>query len=509
MSRIRTPEHGRLRPWLRWGSVALAALLVSVTWPTGLQGQEVRFTPRPDRPIERQLDEFLRAGAYRLLSRDTVLAPADTVAGNVLVLDATVRSSGHVQGDVFVVGGDLFLRPQATVDGGVTAMAGGLYTSGEARVEGSVTHRPNLLLRVVPREGGWEIFHVREEPSPLELHGLSGFHAPAYRRVDGWTFGWGARVRATGVAGQPSLDGALRVHTRGSRILEGSLSAAVHPTGGTRVTLTGERRTRTRDGWIRGELANTASYLLGLGDLRNYYRAERAELRVTSTARQGWAPFLSVQWEEASRMTARPLGVLFADDAEVRPNPPVDEGRIVSLGAGLAHRRRSASSRFMGRLGVEAADSTVAGDFSFLLAEARLAWRQRLSRGHRLELRGLARWDATGELPRQRWSALGGGGSLPALGTLTLRGPRLAFLSATWLVPVEPLRLPVLGTPWIFVRNAAGTAWSAGEAFGLEDNVMAGVRFLFLEAGLAADVVGGGLEPELVIGAEFPGGLWD
>ncbi len=487
--------------------LALLAGLAAVA-PASLEAQQVTFTPRPDRPEERRLAEFLERDEFRVLSRDTVLAAADTIAGDVLVLGATLRTSGRVTGDLFAVAGDVFLRPGAAVAGDAVTLSGGYYASSDARVQGEVVHRPNLLLRVVPVEGGWEIFRPRDERPALELHGLSGLHVPAYRRVDGWTFGWGATARATELPGQPSLDGTLRLHTAGSRQLEGTLRAGFHPTGGLRVALTAERRTRTREDWIRGEVANSASYLLGFGDFRNYYRAERIALEVAATAPEGWAPSLSVQREDAASLEARPLGVLFRDDADVRPNPPVDAGRITSLGAELRYRDRRADGRFVGRLALEAADSTVAGDFSFLLAEGRLTWRRRVWSDHRIELSGLARWDLAGDLPRQRWSALGGTGSLPALGRLALRGPRAVFASASWLVPVEPLRVPVLGAPRVFLRNALGTAWSAEEAFTLEDNVMAGVRFLFLEAGVAADVTAGDVDAELVLGAAFPGRFW-
>lgn len=503
------PPTGRPRaPVAGPATVAVAVALLAALAASPSVAQEVAFTPRPDRPAERRLAAFLERGDFRVLSRDTVLAAGDTLAGDVLVLGATLRASGRLDGDVYAVAGDVFLRPGAAVAGDVVVLSGGYYDSERAAVEGTVTYRPNLLLRIVPRNGGWEIFHPREELPAVELHGLSGLHAPAYRRVDGWTFGWGGTVRATGLPGQPSLDGSVRFHTAGPRQLEGTLRASFHPTGGLRLAAMAERGTRTRDGWILGDLVNTASYLVGLGDHRNYYRAERAAVELAATAREGWAPALAVGVEEARSLAARPLGVLFEDDADVRPNPPVDPGRITSLRAELAYRDRRPGGRFVGLLELEAADSTVAGDFSFLLAGARLTWRGRIVSDHRLEVRGLARRDLAGTLPRQRWSALGGTGSLPALETLSLRGPRMVFVSTTWLAPVEPLRVAVLGVPKFFLRNAVGTAWAEGDPFTLEDNVMAGVRFLFLEAGLAVDVTAADPDPEFVLGAGFPGGFW-
>lgn len=484
-------------------------LAAAASAASSASAQEIRFTPRPDSPEERRLQRFLEEGRYRILAGDTVLAASDTLRGDLLVLEATVRSSAVVQGRVFVVAGDLFLRPGARVDGDVVALGGGFYRSERARVEGEVVYRPNLLLRVVPMEGGWEILHPREERAPVRLDGLYGFQFPTYQRVDGVTFGWGASARAVGVAGQPTLSVDARYHTQGTGQGEGTAELAVHPRGGLRVSLLAERRTRSMDDWIRGDVANSLSYLLGLDDFRNYYQAERARLEFGSTAERGWAPSLWVGWEEAGSLEARSLAVLFDDDDEVRPNPPVDPGETWAAGAGITYRRRTPESRLVGRAAVEAADSAVGGDFSYLLGEVTLAYEGPGVGTHEVELYGIGRIDLAGTLPRQRWSALGGTGSLPVLETLELRGPRLLFASATYLVPVEPLDAPVVGAPKLFLRNALGTAWREDGTFRLEDNVAVGVRYLFLEIGVAADVTRSDLDADVVLGATFPGRFWD
>lgn len=491
----------------RWLVAALALAVLLGTASTAA-AQEVRFTPRPDSPEERRLARFVATGEYRLVTTDTVLARADNVRGSLLVLEATVRSAATIEGDVFVVGGDLFLRPGARVAGDVVAFGGGFYRSERADVNGEIVYRPNRLLRVLPREGGWEILHPRERREALELDGLSGLHLPTYRRVDGVTVGWGGTVRALELPAQPELSGAVRFHTQGRAQGEGTLEFAVHPTGDVRTSVLAERRTRSMDGWILGDATNSFSYLLGLGDLRDYYRSERVRLEVASTAATGWAPSAWVGWERASSLQARPLWVLFEDDDEVRTNPPIDHGESWMAGLELTYRRRTGVSRLVARVGLEAADSTWAGDFSYLLAEAAVGYQGPGVGPHRLELFGIGRTDLAGDLPGQRRSALGGTGTLPVLETLSLRGPRLLFASATYLVPVEPLRAPVLGAPKLFLRNAVGTAWSEGEEFRLEDNVSVGVRYLFLELAVAADPTRSEMETELVLGATFPGRFW-
>lgn len=487
---------------------AVLALLASL--PAGADGQQVDFSPRADRPEERRLDRFLESEEFRIVTRDTVMGRADTVAGSLLVLEAALRLEGRVEGDVWVVGGDLFLRPDARVHGDVGVLGGGWYSSSLADVEGEVLHRPNLLLRAERRNGRWVILHVAEEREVLRLHGLSGFHIPRYRRVSGWTFGWGGRAQAVDAPWQPSLEAEVRLHTEGRGQLEGTARQLWHPTGEFRFGVEAERAIRSNEGWITSEIPNSLRYLVAGEDLRDYYRSERATFLAGWPARRGWGGSLSVNWEQAGSLEARPLAVLFADDEDVRPNPAVDEGKIWSLEATVGYRRRSADRRLQAEIRVEAADSAAAGDFSFLQGQGRLSWRgPGLATGHRLELSGIARADLAGNPPRQRWSSLGGDGTLPTLGNLERRGARMFFLRSTYLLPVEPLGIPVAGVPRVFLRNAAGAAWNEGGTFRVEDNVSAGVRFLFLEAGVAVDATRSDRDPAFLLHAVLPGGFWD
>lgn len=490
----------------------VAAVLAVLLAAGGVRGQEreVAFSPRSDREAERQLAEFLDRGGYRLWTRDTVVAAGDTVAGPLLVLDASVRMSGRLEGEVFVVAGDLFLRPDARLTGDVRVLAGGYYASSLATVEGRVEYRPNLLLGVERRaDGGWRIVPVGEDRPVVDLDGLYGVHVPHYRRVDGWTLGWGGRVQGHDLPGRPSLEAAVRFHTESERQWEGTVRQFWHPAADFRLGMEVERRTATMDRWIQRDVPNTFSYLFGGDDFRNYYRSERATLEVGWPGRSGWGGAFRVNWEEAESLEARALDVFFEDDEDVRPNPPVDEGKIWSLEGALGYRARSARSRFMAEVRAEAADSTAAGDFSFLLGEARLAWRRPGLPGHRFELFGIARYDLAGSLPRQRWSGLGGEGTLPTLGVLERRGPRMFFLASTYLVPIRALRVPVFGPPRIFLRNSVGAAWREDGTLRVEDNVVTGVRIFFLEAGLAVDVTASDLDPELVIGGRFPTRFWE
>lgn len=483
----------------------LFLLSVSSGGPDRLLAQEVEFTPRADRPVERRLDDFLEARRYQLITADTVLRGTVSPAGDLLVLDAALRVDTAIPGTVFVVDGDLFLRPGARIGGDVVVLGGGFYASELAEVEGEVTYLPNDLYTVVKTNVGWKIYPVKEEPKAVELHGLYGLGFPYYQRVDAVTLRWGATLRATGWAWQPSLEGELRFRTEQNEF-EGTLKQYWYPSGYFQFGFEGERVTRTNEDWIRGDISNSLSYFFVGDDFRNYYGADRIAFVMRGSDAAAWRPLLSVEWEEARSKAARKQFVLFGDD-EPSPNPEIDEGETVSLIAGLGLYRRSSRSRFEGSVRLEVADSSVAGDFSFILGEARLYWLTPGFGSHEVELFGIARGDLDGDLPGQRWSAFGGRATLPTFDLLSFRGPRLVYGQASYLIPITALRVTMIGPPRILLRAVAGSAWGVGESADFETNLIAGLRWSIFEAGVAVDPGGSDPNSRLYAILRFPGDL--
>jgi hypothetical protein len=484
------------------GTLLLAILAAT---PSASEAQEVEFTPRADRPIERRLDGFLERSNYRLLVSDTVLrsdAPPDR---SLLVLDAAVRVATIVPGDVYVVDGDLFLRPGARIEGDVVVLGGGYYASELAEVSGDIVYLPNDLYTVMRTDGGWRIYPVKEEPKAVELHGLYGFGFPYYQRVDALTLRWGATLRATGWAWQPSLEAELRFLTEQGEF-QGTVKQYWYPSGSFQFGLEAERVTRTNEDWIRGDISNSLSYFFLGDDFRNYYGADRIAFVMRGSENASWLPLLSFQWEEASSKEAQKQFVLFGGD-EPDPNPAVEDGETYSLIAGLGFQARGADHRFKGSVRAEIADSSMAGDFSFILGEASLYWLTPGFGSHELEFFGLARGDLSGELPRQRWSAFGGRATLPTFDILSFRGPRLVYGQASYLIPISALRVAMIGPPKVLLRAVAGSAWGAGESADFETNLIAGIRWSVLEAGVAIDPGGSDPTSRLYAILRFPGDL--
>lgn len=481
-------------PVARAAAAAAVAVVAALAVPPAAAAQEspappVAFTPRPDRPVERRLERFLERGGYRLWERDTTLARGDTVRGDVLVLESMVRIEGRVDGSVTAVDSDVFLRPHASVAGDLLVLGGGMYRSSLASVEGELVYEPTLFLQAVPSDGGYEIYSPTARPDPLVLDGLSGLHLPTAQRADGWTLAAGGRLQAVDVGWQPSLHATAAFRAEGER-LAGSLRQYWYPSGRWRFGLEGGRGTRTNERWIRTDAANTLTYVFGGEDYRNYHESDRALFTARHDFGGGESLELDAGWERIRSLPARGSGGLFGDDT-VEPNPSVTAGDAWRAGLTARIRRHARVDSLALDVRLEGAAAQVAGDFSYLFAEAAALWRLPAVLGHRVVLEGRARSELAGDLPPHRWSAVGGAGTLPTVPLLGLRGSRLVFGRATYLIPVPVLRVPRLGGPRLLLRAAGGTVWHPGQAVDWHQNLIAGARFLAFEGGVAWDPGGG------------------
>lgn len=483
--------------------IVVAGLLIGAAGP--LAGQEIRFDPRPDWPAETRFADFLEADRYVLIISDSVIRAADRIDSDLLVIEADVRIEGEVTGDIVVVGGDLFLRPGARVGGEVVVLGGGFYSSRLATIDGGLTYRPNDMYAVRRGDAEIHIDPVGELLESFTWHGLSGIVFPTYQRADGWTLGLGATVRQPDWDWQPSLEGRVRLKTGRGRF-EGTIRQTWHPTSGLRFGAEAERVTRTNEAWVRGDISNTLSFLFAGDDFRNYYESDRVAVFLRGTETSHWAPVFQLGWEKARSLSASDRFVLFASD-DTEPNPVVDDGEVWTVKVGAEARRRSAHTSLFARATVELADSSVAGDFTYVIGEIQAAWEGRGLMNHELEASFFLRGDVSGTSPRQRWTAVGGLATLPTIPVLSERGSRLAFGQVTYLVPLERFRLSLLGAPRWFVRAATGTGWVEGSEPVFETNLISGIRLSFFELAIALNPSEGDLDPVVYGILRFPGDL--
>jgi hypothetical protein len=468
----------RFRRLLVGTALALGAAM-ALTLPAA--GQQVSFSGRPEGGVQRSLVSFLERGNFDVITRDTLLDRDASIGKNLLILEASVRIAGQVDGSVYVVDGDLFLRPDAHISGEVVVLGGGYYASSLATVQGGVTYRPREQLRVLPEAGGHVIFGWEEPLEAFEFDGLYGVQLPTYQRVDALTLGWGAVGRGLDLAWQPDLYVAARVRSFSGEV-EASMRQYWHPSRRFGFGLEASRATRTNEDWIRRGWVNSLFYFLVGDDFRDYFEADRVELGGEWLSGTGWQVQVKGRWENARSIEAHDMFTLFGPDG-VRPNPEIDDGQTYSLLSVADFERRNRRSHTRLRIGLEGASRDIGGDFSFLLGEAQLDVRAPAFLDHSIELFVIGRGDLAGRLPRQRWSAIGGIGTLPTLPILSLRGERIVFGDIAYAVPL--FSLARLSSFDLLLRGAAGAAWSEGESLQLKTTASFAARVAPVEVGVA------------------------
>ncbi|MEE9207115.1 MAG: hypothetical protein V3U67_01880 [Gemmatimonadota bacterium] len=487
-----------------------ALALLSVLTMSGLglthplQAQDIRLSSGRESAAQLRLSEFLSNNQYQVWPRDTLLQSDQTVTESLLILQASVRISGRVDGDVFVVDGDLFLRPGASIGGDVVVLGGGFYGSRLATVEGEVDDQPRARYEVLPEAGGYYIYPAAPRPpKTFRAHGLSGFKLPHYQRVNGWILEAGATVQAAGAPWQPSLDGVVRFRTTQNNF-GASLRHMWYPAPGFRFGVeAGVRETAHQERWLRPDFSNTVSYLFVGEDFRNYYESDRLALVLEWSDEDRWGGELVVQREDATSLPAAEHTVLFGTDMP-RSNPAIDDGTVWSFKATgrMNHSGRAGTFGVVAEL--EVADSAAGGMASFALVGIRAQWKPPAPSNHRIELFGMARGDIAGTLPGQRWTGFGGRGTLPTFTPLAFFGPRAVYARATYMVPISREAGP-LGVPYAFVRAAFGAAWLPGDSADFENNLLAGLRIAGLELALAVDPAVDDLDPTVVFTLATPG----
>lgn len=450
----------------------VAVLAAAMGWPcAAAMAQAVRLeAPRAVEPeVRARVQSVLSGGRYEVWTRDTLLAAGHTVQGDVVILRATARVSGVVTGTILGVESEVFIRPGAEVRGGLVVLNGGYYGTQMATI-GPVLHRPIADYRVRPVSddpaAGYRIVPP-EVDFGFELLGVSGLLLPTYERVSALTVSWGVRYRPGASAWVPEAWGVVRYRTARRRA-----DGEVHlrwAGGRIAVEVEGGRTTATQDAWISGDLENSLSSFGFAADHRDYYDAKFA--RIGAEVRHGTVARLRhglrLEWEQAQSLGSEDPFSIFDAEGGFRPNPPLGGGRLAGL------RIESELETGLGRSALrlaafwELADREIAGDATYARAGGELAWQAPTFRGHALRVRARADGPLAGSVPSQRWTGLGGNGTLPTLDHLSLRGDTHLFVQSTYFVSALSTGL---GEIRLWVQHAVGSAWS-GPRPPLEQNL--------------------------------------
>jgi hypothetical protein len=488
----------------------LFSLLAGV--PSLLPAQTVTVIGGAEQPAIVLLNQILARGQFMLVDRDTVFGPEFVWPNDLVLVDARLALEGRIDGAVAVIGGDFFVRPRAAVAGPIAVIEGGAFVSGFATAGERIELDPRVSVSVERQPQGYTLsILVPPDPPPLRFPGLAGFGAPTHDRVNGLSLIWGSRLGA-GEDPRVSLSGTVAVRTARRR-LDGSLQLTARPSERTSVALQASSGSRTNDAWIRGDLANSLASFFLRSDVRDYFHSN--ELAVTAavepTAMLGRgdafiAPRARLRVSrDRSLESADPWTVLDRRRAW-RPNPPIDEGVLASVVGGATSGWRGGSSTFSGGAALEWGLPQL-GDFAFAQLTASLNWWMEALWDHELSVQGhLLHPIGDDAAPRQRWSHVGGPGTLPVHPVAVMRGDHLIFVRSVYLAPIPRVRLPVVGQPTLRLEHAAGAAWVTGTPRPLlEQNAGAGLQVLIFNAMLMVDPTARPFPPRLFLGAEIPG----
>jgi len=469
-------------------------LLLMLYVPTDVGAQRVEIIGGENLPQVQEVRRILDRADFLVVTNDTVFESETHIPRDVVIADAEVRIAGRVDGSVAVLGGALFARPTARVSGTIVGLGGGIFPSVLAEtgpvLESPLGHR--VAVEVSP-----ELITVRviapPPPPRVEVLGLFGLRFPSYDRVAGLTVGWNPTVR-------PFRDGRLVARPWvGVRTARGDLVGGIEmegQVGGMRYSADIERATQTADDWIRREWTNTPSALFLGSDARDYHHSDRVRVEVSPAEGLTWRGFLITPAVEAQASRDRSLDTrspwsLFG--SLDRPNPPIDEGTLVSLRPGAEIDWRGSTSEMTSSLAVERGLDGL-GDFAFTQVEARTRYRMQALWGHSIRVRGFAMGTIGDDdpAPRQRWSYMGGVALIPTVPMEERQvGDNVVFLDSQYRVPLDFVSVPFLGSPHLRISHRTGAAWMTGSGMpGWEQALGVGLGLFVLQVDAFFDPTG-------------------
>ena len=475
----------------RFAALAAALLFVSPRGALRAQGAPIRVDGEGR---GRELVQHAAAGPHVVIAGVARLdIPRDsTIHGSLIVLDRPTRLAGRVEGDVVVIGADLFLQPGVDVTGNVTAIGGSVMQTSLGRVAGTIESRRDDAFTWAREGSGYRITVV----SAVDVIG-EGWWAPTgaftYDRVDGLSLGVGTTLqfREHAVEAEPTVTYRSRLGA-----WDPALTLRLNPQGRVRVDALVARETRTNDDWIYGDFANSLLAFFAGIDTRNYYRATRADARATASLGGGrWTfePFVAARSERVSAITA--VGNVFSVRGRqslsrmARPNPVVEEGTLTSalLGGELRAEAGVVTSRVAARVEQSFATPTATSSFTQLTLDGAVTFptfgtQQLHVRAHGVATRG-------DSVPAARYTYLGGSGTLRTLEMLEQGGTALVYVENRYTIPLPMITLPVLGAPTLTLRDAFGGA-GVGSIPPLQHEVGIGLGARFIRVDVARGVTG-------------------
>lgn len=420
------------------------------------------------RDVLRRPHIVLRPAARATLRRGETLPRTTILLGPELAVDGTI------QGDLVVVGGDAFVHPGAVVEGRAIGIGGCIYPSALATVRGGVECFQDETFDVQRDASGHLALRYRSlVDRSVALFRLPlgiGLRIPTYDRVNGASVAFGPIVSLD--TGRITLE-PLVTYRSNLGAIDPAVFARVELGRRNLLEVTAQRGTFTNERWIRDSLVNSIITLIRGTDARNYYRADRVE----AIARRTWEgasgtldPWIGARTERAwsagldtttRRRGRRPWALIKRNDVTDgmrRPNPRVLHDRITSalVGAQLDWTAAGGLETNLD-LGTEVSVGAPSGrGFVQGVLDATVAFP--VVREHTLRMQLHALLTASDSTPAQRYSYVGGSGTIPTRDLLEMGGDRLLHLDSRYEIPLDRPVIPFLGSPTVAIRHVIGSA---------------------------------------------------
>ena len=424
------------------------------------------------------------------LRRDT------SYASTVIVLGRDAIVEGSVRGDVIVVGGDLYMHPGGRIAGRAVSIGGGVYESMLARIDGGISSYRDFTYDIAVSNGVYVLSYrelVAGKTSVVSWPGVFGFSIPTYDRSNGLSIGIGPRfaLARSRLTLEPRLTyrsqlGAIDANV----VLTDSLSPR------TAIALTAKHSTYSNDTWIWSDLLNSADFLVFGHDSRNYFRGGRVDLSLghrIESASWTLTPSVTGRYEQTHSVRpdsscvfgpvaitcSAPSGGPFTFfgrhdvDDRLRPNPQVRTGSIGSIIGSSRLDWESEGIVADLRVDVEggrfhpsdvvigpgaSVDPALNRDAGFVQGTIDGSIAFPTFGTQSLAITAHAVLTTPGDTPRQRYAYVGGPGTIPTIDMLELGGDQLLYLDAAYSIPVNRIKLPVVGAPTVVIRHAMGSA---------------------------------------------------
>jgi hypothetical protein len=349
--------------------------------------------------------------------------------------------------------------------------------------------------------------YVEYSEPPITLPMGIGLRVPSYDRVNGVTIPWGPQL----ALGDERVElNALVSYRSNLGNWDPSLEGFLRPGDANEIKVYVGRGTFTNDSWIRSDLLNSLATLFVGSDARNYYRGDRAALRFTrtlSTAAVALTPFIGGNierdWSTGSLTPDKSPWSFFGRKGNLRmrrPNPRIAKGRINAIlgGSGIEIARGGLD----GRLDVTVEHAFKAptfpcaaippvgppacGDAAFTQTTLDSRVKFPTFGTQTFEFKGHAVLAGGDILPPQRFAYLGGSGTLATVNLLALGGDNLLYVMGDYVIPIDRIVLPVVGSPFVALTYSAGNA-GLGTIPPLIQNVGVGAGFSLFRVDYSID----------------------